>query len=397
MTKLPFTMRVISCALIATAANQSAQAKGFTFLPEIEAKIGFDDNVYLLSDQESSPEIIGSDSRSDVTIEAAAGFAAEYKDNVQNFQIDAKAFRRDYNNFGVLDFTGGSLDANWSWNSSKIWHTEIGYSFKRDQSNFSEENLAQGDLFNQNRLYLELCNHLNERNDLYFKSSVQSKTYQRRDVLESERYDVSVGFRRNTTLGNTLAFELTRAEGDYPNRLDFSQFSESLQSYSQDEATIKVEWKPGERSQINANIGYINREHNSELSEFDYNGLVYDFRFKWDVGYRTQLSAQYVKQLRDTENTRTVFNQEERLRANVKWHLSNKLWFISGVTLIDVDFVQNEGNRKDFATILEAGVKYDVDKRSSVEFKFKSRARNSNDELNEFDSNLALLSYQRYL
>lgn len=397
MTKLPFTMRVISCALILSAVNQPAHAKGFIFSPEVHLELGFDDNVYLLADEESAAEIIGSDSRSDVIIEAGAGINVEYEDNGQKLKVQTNAFRRNYNEFGVLNFTGGNIDANWERSLNKRWHTELGYKFKRDQSNFSQENLALGDLFDQNRFYFELLNNLGESRNIYFKSSFQSKNYQLRDVLENDRYDFSLGFEKTTQLGNSIGFELTRAEGDYPNRLNLSQFDESLQSYSEDLAKIKIEWSPGERSNLKADIGYINREHNNELSEFDFNGLIYDFRFQWNVGYRTELTAQYIKQLRDTENTLTIFNQEERFKTSLKWDLSNKLQFTTGVTLVDVDFVQNEGNREDFATILEAGLKYDLDKKSILGLTFKTRRRTSNNTLNEFDSNLAMISYRRNL
>ncbi len=397
MTKFPFTMRVISCAVIAASVSPAANAMGFTFSPKIQAQLGFEDNVFRLADQESAEEIIGTDDRDDLIIDVGAGFVSEYESNNQKFELEAKAFRREYLDFDVLSFTGGEIDAKWNIALNSQWHADLGYNFTRDQSSFSEENLAQGDLFDQNRLYFELTNRYGKNNDVFFRASFQSKDYEVREQLENDTYDFTAGVRRTSSLGNTLSFELTRAEGDYPNRLDFSAFGESLQDYSQDQATVRVDWKTGTRSTLKASVGFVNREHNDELSELDFQGVVYDFRWKWEISQRTEFNAQYAKQLRDTENLLTVFNEEERLSASLKYNLTNKLLLTSGISLQDIDFERINENRDDTATIFEAGVQYDLDKKSTVGLTFKSRTRTSNEEFSEFDSSLTLLSFERIL
>lgn len=144
-------------------------------------------------------------------------------------------------------------------------------------------------------------------------------------------------------------------------------------------------------------MGFVNREHNDELSELDFQGVVYDFRWKWEISQRTEFNAQYAKQLRDTENLLTVFNEEERLSASLKYNLTNKLLLTSGISLQDIDFERINENRDDTATIFEAGVQYDLDKKSTVGLTFKSRTRTSNEEFSEFDSSLTLLSFERIL
>jgi len=397
MSKFPFKLRIISCAVIATLSSQTLQAKGFTFSPEVVAQIGFDDNVFRLSDEESASDIIGTESRSDTIIEAGAGFEAEYESSVHLVEVNAEAYRAEYIDFSVLDFIGVDVDAQWTWSGNKRIQTELGYDFKRDQSNFSEENLAQGDLFNQNSIYFEIVGKATQSNDVYFRSSIETKDYEVRDQLENDVYDVAVGIRRISRLGNSISFEISRTEGDFPNRLAFSQTLESLEDYTEDQATIKVDWKPTSKSHLTADIGYIDRQHNSQLSEFDVSDLVYDFRLTWDVGLRTELSAQLVREIRDTENVQTLFNEEDRFKIDAEWQVTNKLTVSSGVTIRDVDFIQSGFIREDTATLFEAGVEYDLDRRSIFGFTFRTRNRSSNNFDNEFDSNLAFLSYRRKL
>ena len=397
MTQFAFKMRFISCAVIAATASQTLHAKGFTFAPEVQAQIDFDDNVFLLADEESATEIIGTETRSDTIIDFGAGFAAEYEDDVNLVEVKAEAYRSEYLDFDVLDFTGVDVDVKWNWNGNKRINTELGYNFKRDQSNFSEENLAQGDLFNRNRAYFEVAGKATEKNDVYFRSSVQTKDYEIRDQLENDVVDLVLGVRRVSPLGNSIGFELSRSEGDFPNRLTFSPTIESLEDYTQDAATIKVDWKPSNKSRLRADIGYIDREHNSQLSEFDTSGLVYDFRFTWDVGRRTELNAQFVREIRDTENVLTLFNEEDRLKIDGAWRVTSKLRLSSAVTFREVDFIQSGFVREDSATLFEAAAEYELNRRSTFGFTFITRSRDSTSITNEFDNNLVLFNYRRKL
>jgi len=278
MIKFPFKMRIISCAVIAFVSNQPLQAEGFIFSPEVMAQIGFDDNVFLLADEESATDIIGTETRSDTIINVGAGFDAEYEDDVNTVEVEAEIYRSEYLDFDVLDFTGADIDAKWNWDGNKRINTELGFNFKRDQSNFSEENLAQGDLFNRTRAHFEVTGKATQRDDVYLRSSLQTKEYEIRDQLENDVFGVALGVRRVSSLGNSIGFEISRTEGDFPNRLTFSPTIESLEDYSQDEATFKLDWKPSNKSRLRADIGYIDREHNGQLSEFDVSDLVYDFR-----------------------------------------------------------------------------------------------------------------------
>ena len=397
MTKFPFTLRIISCVVIASVSSQPVQAKGLTFAPEVLAQIGFDDNVFLLADEESASEIIGSESRSDTVIDLGAGFDAEYEGDIHTIEVNADAYISEYLDFDVLDFTGVDVDATWNWNGGKRINTELGYDFKRDQSNFSEENLAQGDLFNRSRAHFQVNFIASKSNEVYLRSSAQTKDYEIRDQLENDVFDVVVGYRRESPLGNSVGFEISRTEGDFPNRLAFSTTFESLEDYTQDQATFKIDWKPSNKSRLRADIGYIDREHNSQLSEFDVSDLVYDFRFTWDIGRRTELNAQLVREIRDTENVLTLFNEEDRFKIDGAWRVTRKLTVSSAVTFRDVDFIQSGFTREDSATLFEAAVQYDLNRRSAFEFTFTTRTRDSTSVTNEFDNNFVLLNYRRRL
>lgn len=397
MTKFPFKLRIISCVVLASVSSQPLHAKGFTFSPEVLAQIAFEDNVFRLADEENAADIIGTDSRSDTIIDLGAGFDAEYETDVNTVEVNADIYRSEYIDFSVLDFTGLDIDAKWNWNGNNRVQTELGYDFKRDQSNFNESNLAQGDLFNQNSAYFEVTGKATQKNDVYLRVAARTIDFEIRDQLENDVFDLALGVRRVSRLGNSIGFEISRSEGDFPNRLAFSDTLESLEDYTEDQATVKIDWRPSSKSRLRADIGFIDRQHNSQLSEFDVTDLVYDFRFSWDVGPRTELNAQLVREIRDTINVLTLFNEEDRFKIDAAWRVTSKLRVSSGVTFREIDFIQSGFVREDSATLFEAEVQYELNRRSLFGFTFRTRDRSSNEFDNEFDSNLALLSYRRKL
>ena len=120
-------------------------------------------------------------------------------------------------------------------------------------------------------------------------------------------------------------------------------------------------------------------------------------RDRWDIGRRTELNAQLSREIRDTENVLTLFNEEDRFRVDAAWKATSKLRLSSAVIFRDIDFIQSGFVREDSATLFEASAEYNLDRRSSFEFVFTTRTRNSTDFVNEFDNNALVLSYRRKL
>jgi len=379
---------------IAAVQIQPLFAQGMEFQPEVAIQIQSDDNVFLLAEEESVFDHAGGDSRSDIILDGFFTLGGIYESDRHSTRIDAEVFRRNHNEYGVLDFTGGNFGIQWNWLLSPRWKTELAYDFIKNQSSFSEENLASGDIFNQNRIDGEAIYGLSPDRDIYIGSSFKSRDYEQRDVLENERFDIRLGFTQRTSRDNSFGFEISQGEGEYPNRLNLTNFVDRLQSYSEQMISGNMEWNPGERSRVNLEAGYINREHNSELSEFDYNGLVFNLRFRWSLGARTDLTVQAIRQIRDTENSITLFNKDTRLRTSIEWQSTSKLSFTLSASLFDTDFVQANREREDSAKIFEVGANYAFSERSSTELTLRARDRSSNNALNEFDNNLALISYR---
>lgn len=387
---------VLSCSLALSPVSLPVYAEGLELSPYVSAALTYDDNVYLLADNEDPVQITGQGQRSDTIVDIATGLTGKYESRSRSIQFGARVFRQDHDRFSVLDFTGGTADFKGDWKLSKRWTTHVGYKYERNQSSFSEENLAQGDVFDLHRADAGLTLHVGENKDLYVKAAVRDKDYEQRFALANERTDVSLGYRQFSRKNNWIALELNQANGDYPNRLSFFNDIARLQDYTEDSVTLLSSWRLGEKTKVDASVGYVDRQHNDSLSDFDYDGLVFDVDLEWAIGPKTQFVAQLTQRLRDTENTNTLFNKEQRLTLGFEWANSEKLTFNTAFTLLDLEFVQQEENREDTGTILEIGATYDFNKRSSLEPKIRIRSRNSNNIENEYENSIASISY-RYL
>jgi len=397
--------QIVRCKLISVALlsiiSPSAYADELKVSPFLSASLTYDDNVYLLADEEDEIQIIGQDQRSDTIINAGIGVNGKYDSRSSNIKFGARVFRRDHTDFEVLDFTGGDASVKGNWKLGKRWETELGYRFERDQSNFSEENLAQGDVFDSHRVNAGLTLHVGEKRDLYINASFKDKDYEQRFALANERTDISLGYRQFSRRDNWVALEVAHADGDYPNRLDFSgqnlEENISLQSYTEDSLKLLSKWRLGKKTKIEAHIGYIDRQHNDVLENFDYDGVIFDFDLEWNIGSKTQFTANVSQRLRDTENTNTLFTKEQRLSMGFEWTSSEKLMFNTALTFLDLEFIQQGENREDTGSILEVGAKYAINKRSSVEPKVRIRTRSSNNLNNEYDNSIATINYHYML
>lgn len=386
----------LTCSVALAFVSPSLQADELEFHPYVEAAFTYDDNVYLLADHEDATQIIGHNERSDTIIDFVAGARGRYQSRRQNVKFGARVFRQDHNDFSVLDFTGATANIKGEWELSKRWTTNAGYRYERNQSSFSEENLAQGDVFDMHRAEGGLALHIGENKDLYVNAAFRDKDYEQRAALANERTDISFGYRQFSRRDSWLALELTHAEGDYPNRLSFANDIASLQDYTEDSVKLLSRWQLSDKTRLDANIGYVDRQHNESLSNFDYSGLVFDVDLEWAIGSKTQFIAQLTQRLRDTENTKTLFNKEQRLTIGLEWATSERLMFKSAVTLLDLEFIQQGQNRKDTGGIFEIGAEYNLSKRSSLEPKVRMRTRSSNNIDNEYDNGIATIIY-RYM
>jgi len=101
--------QIVRCKLISVALlsiiSPSAYADELKVSPFLSASLTYDDNVYLLADEEDEIQIIGQDQRSDTIINAGIGVNGKYDSRSSNIKFGARVFRRDHTDFEVLDFT----------------------------------------------------------------------------------------------------------------------------------------------------------------------------------------------------------------------------------------------------------------------------------------------------
>lgn len=387
---------LLLCNLALATASLSLQADELEVNPYLSAAFTYDDNVYLLADQEDAVQIIGQDERSDTSIDVSAGVQGEYESRRRSIKFGARVFRQNYNEFSVLDFTGGNASAKGKWKLSPRWSTHAGYRYERNQSSFSEENLAQGDVFDLHRADGGLTLHIGENKDLYVNAAFRDKDYELRTALANQRTDISIGYRQFSRKDNWVAVEFSHGDGDYPNRLSIADDIASLQDYTEDSVKLLSSWQLSDKTRLETNIGYVDRQHNEELSSFDYSGLVFDVDLEWAIGSKTQFNAQLTQRLRDTENSNTLFNKEQRLTLGFEWASSEKLMFKTALTFLDLEFVQQGQNREDTGGLFEFGADYALSKRSTLEPKIRIRSRDSSNIDNEYDNSVATISY-RYM
>lgn len=381
------------CFLSLFASSASANERDKLFSPYTHAQLQYDDNVFLLSDQESPAETIGSNQQSDFVLSVGAGFRTQITHLKQRYSVDAKVFQREHDRFNNLEFTGGGLNAKWDWALNRKWSGVISYDFVNDQSGFLEQRLTAKDSFDSNRFEARAKRKLTARSHVYLAGLYQDKEYEQRDILDNETSQVLIGYEYGNAKKESLGVEVGTSRGRYTNRFALTPDDPVFSRFDEDVAKIKTRWQISPKTRLNAELGYVSRKHNRALSEFDFDGLIYDLRLRWNIGARTELASGYRRRLNNTENTQSLFTIDDRLLLELRWAASNRLGIVATAARRDIEFTQRlGGTRDDDVYTIKLKSIYKINRLFDIEFILQDQSRDSNNFINEFDKATASIS-----
>ena len=388
--------KVLYISLFSYAGYVSSDDELFT--PTARASISYDDNVFLLSDDElvNNPIDNQTDPKDTIT-ELGVGFRSDTSPQSQRFLIEGDVYKRDYSNFDQLNFTGGNLRARWDWYLSKKWDGEINYLYTKAQSNLSDQRLPNGDVFDSNKLSIKAIRHFSNNQQLYLATILNEKEYEQRTSLDNEQENFTLGYKYTTSMNDTVALEVTSSSGENMNEVnrlitnDFT-LNPDINNYEQDAVNLITRWNIGANDKLTTSIGYVSREHNQTLTEFEFDGIVYDLRYDWKVGYRTEINWRLGKQLSNTENTQILFAEADTAQVNAKWDASEKIQLSVNVRYRDLKFTQIEEDRDDQIFSFGFNSRYRFNSRVNIDLSLSTQSRDSSEPSNEFNSTIAMIS-----
>lgn len=279
----------------------------------------YDDNLFRLSDSQSSGEL----SRSDTVITPQAQAIYSNTFSRQNITLDAAIYSPRYQQNESMDYTGHSFSGKWLGSVGERWHPQLGYDNSQTLASFDDVVLGLKDMINEQTFSGGLA-YGGER---YAKVLVDGSRVEKDHDSQIWLNLVDQGFGMS---GGWISEAGSQATLRYDHR-DI-HYTEPLayylsRDYTQQKWQIRTVWPVTNKTRLTADAGRIAWDFDANDSHSsDYVGGLGAF---WAYTQKLQFSGQFH---RDADspgaNVRVSISNNYSLRAD--WEMMTKLaWNLS--------------------------------------------------------------------
>ena len=254
------------------------------------AVIGYDSNVFRISDELTLPTSLGGPSKDDTYYGLGVGLRLDLPVSRQRFRADASATKYWYSRFQDLDYTGYGARGTWDWRVGNDWHGQIGGGMRQTRQTATD---ALG--FTVPRLlrtYNALANAryaLTPRWELQAGGSAYQARYDndifRANDFESSAWDLGASYR--TPRGNSTGARLRYERGRWPNRSG-DVAARLGGEYDQFTLSAVLDWRLTGRSRLYGDVGYTQRSREN-AQQGDFSGPSGRLTYEYSLSGKTTL------------------------------------------------------------------------------------------------------------
>ena len=263
---------VLAVALAVQTRGALALGNDTVFLRG-SALVGYDSNVFRISDDPALPPSLRSRQKSDTFYGLGAGIRLDLPVSRQRFRLDASATNYFYQHFDDLDYTGYGARGTWDWRAGNRWYGQVGGGARQFRQIATD---ALGRTFPRLvTVYDALANArhaLTPRWELQAGGSYYSSNYDAPqfavDDFKSSAFDIGASYR--TPRGNSTGVRLRYERGRWPNR---TAGTAALFGREYDQYTLSavLDWQFTGRSRLHGDVGYTARQR-EEAQQGDFDG-----------------------------------------------------------------------------------------------------------------------------
>ncbi|RZM08267.1 MAG: hypothetical protein EOO88_50480 [Pedobacter sp.] len=222
-----------------------------TLRPFARYSVMYDDNVLGLPSEVSAIDVIGLESKSDMSQTWEAGVLLDKKFGRQYFTGSLKAGKTKYDTYTALNFDGRDLVGNWNWFLENHLQGNIGASYAKGLTPFTDFHQLVRNVRTQQREYFDAAWRLHPSWRVKTAASKYQLNY---DLLSQQpanraenRYDLGLDYLARS--GSSAGLVLVNTRGTYPNRLQLGS-AELSNSYQQDEIKTNIDWRVSGKTRL---------------------------------------------------------------------------------------------------------------------------------------------------
>jgi exopolysaccharide biosynthesis operon protein EpsL len=294
----------------------------------VSETIGYDDNLFRLSDEVDPVEVLGTSAMDDTYFTTRFGLELDLPVSRQNFSGSVSAERTRYDRFTALDLNGHRGNILWEWVVGSRLSGELEYTETETLASFA--NVLSGQQSSTpNFLTVQrgdglLRYKLTER--WYLTSGISRLTHDNSEEINQvsnlQKNFGEFGILYITPAETEFSINGLVSEAELPNRqlLDGQLIDNSYREY---EYSANLDWPVSAESRILARAGTVRREH-EELPERDFSGEVYALTWGWRPTEKLSLSLSSERSISPFEQVNVGFVLLDSLTFRSDWRITEK-------------------------------------------------------------------------
>lgn len=301
----------------------------------------YDDNVLGLPSQVAVQDVIGLDSKSDVSQTLEVGVLLDKKYGRQYFTGNLKANKTKYDTYKFLDFDGRDVSGNWNWFLGNHLEGNLGLSYVRGLTPFTDFHQPVKNIRTQKREYLDAS--------WRFHPSWRARSGLSKNYLDYELFSQQFLNRVETRseLGldyvarsvSSIGLLAAHTRGSYPVQLQLSS-AMPTGSYQQDEIKANIDWRLSGKTRLQLLAGKVSRT-NEDVRLRDFSGFNARLTGEWLATGKLEVNGALWRETGIAEDLSAVYSINKGASLTPRWKVSEKALVEMQVKYEKRDFSQS--------------------------------------------------------
>jgi len=325
------TAGMVVAMLLAPSLSFADAEDAFNFVAG--ASVRYEDNLFRLKNDAQAVQQVGDTQRSDWIYSEYGGIKIDKPYAQQRFQVDLTAFHSHNQTYHFLDFDGVNYRGAWLWHLTPRISGELSASQNQSITPFSEfreTNTLQ--VINRRSVQTNESRIFNFDGDIGAgvhliggASEFRSRNSRQSTAVGDYVQDgVELGVKYVAPSNNYISLSRRESNGDFGRALSVGNQLDS--GFDQSETEAKLFWLITGKSQVDARVAYLEREHD-HFSSRDYSGMVGNVTYRWTPTGKLRLDLTLSRNLTSFQEVQNSYYVTEGFSISPVWTYSAKTSF----------------------------------------------------------------------
>ena len=384
----------------AVAAPPAPRESGDAFRFELSQTMMQDSNLYRLPD-DIDARMLSPDAdatRDDLVSRTSASADGGWQFGRQDIEMSVNADANRYANNDSLNNTSGSGRADWNWQLMSAWSGQLGGSYGRSLSGFTNSRFLARDVLETDDYHgtarYQVTPHWNLNGQARVSNGSHDTTSRQQDDFESQATVFGAGYL--TGRGDQFGLEYRRTATSFPNE-DRGPSLFASRRYIDRAANVNLQYAFTVKTSLQGSVGYVWR-HYPEGVIGDFAGATWNAALHWEPRAKTRITIAQWRELNAYLDAESSHFESRGTRLTVAWLPGARETFAFEVSderhdydgFDPASFTQTP--RRDSLRSAQTSFTWQPSDRLAIDLAYAFERRDSNRPLYDYDDRLATFS-----